>query len=208
VRRPVQLRHETPLSSEAYLAEHAWVKARLTTCPRHPAGGCGLVRNGTYPRKTPTGMRVTRYYCPTAHETFSLLPDCLASRFPSALDDLEHVVTQVTAARSVEAAADRLRPDIELPSAVRWIRRRLTLVRASLVIAAGVVGLALADVTLETLRAAWQTDRVLVALRGRMAVHLGQLPPPIGFGRRPISRPVRRPGRQHAMGPDRRGPSG
>ena len=140
MRRPVQLRHETPLSSEAYLAERAWVKASLAVCPRHPAGGCGFARHGTYPRKTPTGMRVTRYYCPTAHETFSLLPDCLASRFPSDLDDLERVVMQVSAASSVEAAADRLRLDIDLPSAVRWVRRRLTLVRASLVIAAGRVG--------------------------------------------------------------------
>jgi len=128
VRRLVQLRHATALTSEAYLAEHAWVKARLTVCPRHPRGGCGLARHGTYVRKTPAGMRVTRYYCPTAHETFSLLPDCLASRFPSDLDDLERVVSHVAAARSVEAAADTLRPDIELPSAVRWIRRRLSLV--------------------------------------------------------------------------------
>jgi len=29
VRRPVQLRRETSLISEAYLAEHAWVKASL-----------------------------------------------------------------------------------------------------------------------------------------------------------------------------------
>ena len=38
------------------------------------------MRHGTYPRRTPTGMRIARYYCPTAHETFSLLPDCLATR--------------------------------------------------------------------------------------------------------------------------------
>jgi hypothetical protein len=101
VRRLVQLRHATSLTSEAYLAEHAWVKASLATCPRHPGGGCGFARHGTYPRKTPTGMRVTRDYCPTAHETFSLLPDCLASRFPSDLDDLERVAVHVAAARSV-----------------------------------------------------------------------------------------------------------
>jgi hypothetical protein len=53
-------------------------------------------------------MRIARYYCPTAHETFSLLPDCLASRFPSDLDDLERVVIHVEAARSVEAADDVL----------------------------------------------------------------------------------------------------
>jgi hypothetical protein len=73
-------------------------------------------------------MRVTRYYCPTAHETFSLLPDCLASRFPSDLDELERVTIRVAAGRRVEAAADLRRPDITLPSAGRWIRRRLRLV--------------------------------------------------------------------------------
>ena len=125
--RPVQLRDPSSLTSEAYVAESAWQKARLTQCPRHPTGGCKLARHGTYVRTTPTGMRITRYYCPTAHETFSLLPDCLASRFPGDLDDLERVVAQVDAARGIEAAADGLRPDIVLPSAVRWVRRRLTL---------------------------------------------------------------------------------
>jgi hypothetical protein len=66
-------------------------------------------------------MRIARYYCPTARETFSLLPDCLASHFPGELDAIEHVVAAVETARSVEAAADILRPDTTLPSAVRWI---------------------------------------------------------------------------------------
>jgi hypothetical protein len=205
----VQLRHETPLTSEAYLAEHAWVKARLAVCPRHPRGGCGFARHGTYPRKTPAGMQIARYYCPTAHETFSLLPDCLASRFPSDLDDLERVVTHVGAARGIEAAADTLRPDIDLPSAVRWIRRRLTLVRAALVILAGVLpGLLVRDASLVALAGTWGTDRVLVTLRGRVASHLAVLPPPLGFGPRSVRRPARAPGRQHAMGAARAGPAG
>ena len=129
--RPVQLRDPSLLTSEAYVAESAWQKASLTHCPRHSRGGCGFARHGTYRRVTPAGMRITRYYCPTAHETFSLLPDCLASRFPGDLDDLERVVAQVEAAPSIEAAADVLCPDSVLPSAVRWVRRRLTLVRAT-----------------------------------------------------------------------------
>jgi hypothetical protein len=208
VRRPVQLRHETPLTSEAYIAEHAWRKATLATCPRHPAGGCGFARHGTYARKTPTGMRVTRYYCPTAHETFSLLPDCLASRFPSDLDELEQVVAQAATARSIEAAADRLRPDIELPSAVRWLRRRLMLVRTSLVLVAGLLGVPVAEGTLDAFRTSWQTDRVLVMTRGRVSRHITVLPPPLGFGPRPMRRPDRPSRRQHAMGPDRASPSG
>ena len=133
VRLPaVQLRDSSLLTSEAYVAQRGWQDASLGGCPRHPTGSCGFARHGTYPRQRPAGMRIARYYCPTAHETFSLLPDCLASRFPGDLDDLERVVAQVDAASSIEAAADVLRPDIVLPSAVRWVRRRLTLVRATL----------------------------------------------------------------------------
>jgi hypothetical protein len=153
-------------------------------------------------------MRVVRYYCPTAHETFSLLPDCLASRFPSDLDDLERVVRQVATSRSVEAAADVLRPDIELPSAVRWIRRRLTAVRASLVLVAGLLGVAIGDATLAAFRAAWDTERVLATVRTHAASQLPRLPPPLGFGPRARRRPARVTRRQHAMGPDRAGPSG
>ena len=130
----MQLRDPSSLTSEAYVAQRAWQDASLGGCPRHATGGCGFARHGTYPRQTPAGMRIARYYCPAAHETFSLLPDCLASRFPGHLDDLERVVAHVDAARSIEAAADILRPDVVLPSAVRWVRRRLTLVRATLVI--------------------------------------------------------------------------
>ena len=128
----MQLRDPRSLTSEAYVAQRAWQDASLARCPRHLTGGCGFARHGTYPRTTPVGMRITRYYCPTAQETFSLLPDCLASRFPGDLEDLERVVAQVDAARSIEATADVLRPDIVLPSAVRWVRRRLTLVRVTL----------------------------------------------------------------------------
>ena len=147
----MHLRKETPLTSDACLAERAWEKAGLPTCPRHLAGGCGFARHATYPRKTPAGMRVTRYDRPMAHEIFSLLPDCLASRFPSDLDDLERVATVVAGCRGVEAAADRLRGDITVPSAVRWIRRRLTLVRALLVLMAGRLPLDLALATLTAL---------------------------------------------------------
>jgi len=93
------------LTSEAYVAQCAWQRASLAGRPRHPGGGCGFARNGTYPRQTPAGMRIARYYCPTAHETFSLLPDCLASRFPGDLDDLERVVAHVEAALSIVRVA-------------------------------------------------------------------------------------------------------
>jgi hypothetical protein len=207
--RPVQLRDPSSLTSEAYVAERAWQKARLLHCPRHPRRGCGFARHGTYPRTTPAGMRIARYYCPTAHETFSLLPDSLAGRFPGDLDDLERVVAHVDAARSIEAAADVLRPDIVLPSAVRWVRRRLTLVRATLL---AVVTL-LPDrfdgrAQLAAVRAALDTDHALVTLRTRAAALLPALPRPLGFV--PPARASHAPGppRQHGMGADPRPPSG
>jgi hypothetical protein len=208
VRRLVQLRHETSLTSEAYVAQSAWANASLAACPRHPRGGCGFARHGTYPRTTPAGMRIARYYCPAAHETFSLLPDCLASRFPSDLDDLERVVTHVEAARSVEAAADALRPDIVLPSAVRWVRRRLGLVRAAVVLMATLLPDLVGHVRLTSVRTTWATDRALVAVRQRAALHLPAWPRPLGFGpHRMAGDGAARPA-LHEMGPDSPGPSG
>lgn len=205
----MQLREASSLTSETYLAQRAWQRASLAACPRHPRGGCGFARHGTYPRQTPAGMRIARYYCPTAHETFSLLPDCLASRFPGPLDDLERVVAQVEAARSIEAAADVLRPDIVLPSAVRWVRRRLTLVRATLVAVVTLLpDLLGGDVHLGAVRTALATDHALVTLRTRAALLLSALPRPLGFGRH--VRPPRGGGHrhQHDLGADPGAPVG
>ena len=201
--RPVQLRDPSSLTSEAYVAESAWQKASLTHCPRHARGGCGFARHGTYRRVTPAGMRITRYYCPTAHETFSLLPDCLASRFPGDLDDLERVVAQVEAAPSIEAAADVLCPDSVLPSAVRWVRRRLTLVRATcLAVVTLLPDLFRGDAQLGAVRAALGTDHALVLLRARAATLLPALPRPLGFGRHVPVRSAWPPRRQHRLGAD------
>ena len=207
--RPVQLRDPSSLTSEAYVAQRAWQKASLAGCPRHARGGCGFARHGTYPRQTPAGMQIARYYCPTAHETFSLLPDCLASRFPGELDAMEDVVAHVEAARSIEAAADVLRPDSVLPSAVRWVRRRLTLVRATLVIVVSLLpDVFTGDARLGAVRAALSTDHALVALRARAAARLPALPRPLGFG--PHVRPPRapRPRSQHDRGADPQPSSG
>lgn len=209
VPRPVQLRHASPLSGEAYVARRAWRDASLATCPRHPRGGCALVRHGTYPRRTPAGMRIARYYCPTARETFSLLPDCLASHFPGALDPIEHVVATVDTARSVEAAADRLRPDITLPSAVRWVRRRLTPIRHVLLALVTLLpDLFGGDARLAAVRLALATPSALVALRALAAPHLATLATPLGFRPRAARRDVPRAAVPHDMGADRAGPAG
>lgn len=154
-------------------------------------------------------MRIARYYCPTAHETFSLLPDCLASRFPGALDPIEQVVVTVETARSVEAAADVLRPDITLPSAVRWIRRRLTPVRRTLLAVVTLLpDLFTGDARLTAVRLALATPFALVALRTHAAPHLGTLPTPLGFHPRDARRGASSAAVPHGMGADRAGPSG
>lgn len=152
-------------------------------------------------------MRVARYYCPTAHETFSLLPDCLASRFPDTLEAVESVVATVEAARSVEAAADVLRPDITLPSAVRWVRRRLTPVRRALLAVVTLLpDLFTSDARVAAVRLALTTPSALVALRSHAAPHLATLPTPLGFHPRPSRRDARPPRDPHGMGADRAGP--
>jgi len=135
---PVQLRFETGLTGAEYVTREAWREARLSHCPLHPRGGCGFARHGSYERKTPAGTRIARWYCPQGHRTFSLLPDHLAARFPGTLSEIESVVATVEQASSLETAADTLRSDpVTLPSAVRWVRRRVAPVRTLLTIVVG-----------------------------------------------------------------------
>jgi hypothetical protein len=129
----MQISLHTASSAEAYVRNHEWRIAQLPECPLHPEGGCSFARHGSYPRLTPQGLRIARWYCPEGHRTFSLLPDFLAARLPDLLDSIEDSVTVAHSAKSLEAAADLLRgPDVELPGAIRWLRRRVQSVRASL----------------------------------------------------------------------------
>ena len=126
----VQLRLRTGLTGEQYVTAQGWRDATLARCPNHPGGGCSLARHGTYARKTPPGTRIARWYCPESHTTFSRLPDCLAARLAGTLAELEDVVATAERATSLEAAANAVRRDpIELPGAMRWLLRRIRLVR-------------------------------------------------------------------------------
>ena len=58
----------------------------------------------------------------------------MSARLTGSLDEAEQVVVKVEESRSVEAAAKKLRPEIEVAGAVRWVRRRLQGVRDSLLI--------------------------------------------------------------------------
>ena len=77
------------LTGEQYvISGEAWREARLGRCPNHPGGRCSFARHGVYERKTPTGTLIARWYCRESHQTFSLLPDCLAARLPGTLRSL------------------------------------------------------------------------------------------------------------------------
>ena len=128
----MQIRYATNLSAEQYVQQQAWQAATLKHCPLHPQGGCGFCKNGSYSRKFPDGTKVARWYCAGGHMSFSLLPDCLASRLSGSLIEVEDVLTEVEHSPSQEAAADNIRIDILLPGALRWIQRRIFLVKASL----------------------------------------------------------------------------
>ena len=201
----VQLRYETGLTGEQYVSARAWRDARLDRCPNHPRGGCSLARHGSYERKTPAGVRIARWYCPESHTTFSLLPDCLAARFPGTLDDLEAVVVAVEGSRSVEAAANALRRDaVELPGALRWVRRRVRLVRHALVRVIGLIPDRLSGcaATMVAVRARLKSKSALMELRAQVSAQLRALPAPLGFQPHGLGVRSRKPVFQHSMGPD------
>jgi hypothetical protein len=141
--------------------------------------------------------------------TIGLLPDFYASRTPGLLDDIEKVVAIAESARSVEDAAERVRPAddadaVTLAAAVRWLRRR---VRAIHRVLATVMGLEPAlfegcAPTIASFRTRLGTTTVLVELRGICARNLGMLAPPLGLIGR--CREELRPRRhlQQSTGPD------
>ena len=202
---PMQLRLATELTGEQYVNRQAWQEATLERCPLHPQGGCSFARHGTYERVNPPGTRIARWYCPEGHCTFSLLPDCLACRLSGTLVEVEAVVAEAEQAPSQERAADRLRPDgVELPSALRWLRRRVKAVHAALVIVLGLLPEMFlgCSPTVSDFRQCLQTPVCLVQLRALAAAFLGQLPAPLGFGPRYLSRGERQRADQQSLGPD------
>ena len=203
--RPVQLRYHTGLTGEAYVRTQAWRDARLERCPNHPHGGCSLSRHGTYARKTPRGAKIARWYCPESHTTFSLLPECLAARFPGELDEVEAVVAHAERAPSLAAAADALRRDaVELPGAMRWVGRRVRLVHHVLRVVIGLLPEPLARCVAEmgAVRTGLHTETALRALRTLVAEQLPVLPAPLGFQPHRLGTTNRLRARQHKMGPD------
>jgi hypothetical protein len=214
---PVQLRFDTGLAGEQYVTRELWRQARLERCPLHPQGGCGFARHGTYKRKSPLGTRIARWYCRLGHQTFSLLPDHLAARFPGTLPEIERVVAAAERASSVQACADALRPvTVSLPSAMRWVRRRLARVHALLPIVVAMVPQHLQGCapTIEAFHerlvakpatasiSASAPASVLVQLRDLLSVHLAALAYPLGLRHRCASGGEAQGALQQHKGPD------
>jgi hypothetical protein len=151
-------------------------------------------------------MRVARYYCRKGHKTFSLLPDCMSSRLSSSLTEVEQVVVAAEQAPTLEQAAQKIRPDIDLQGAIRWVRRRVQAVQVALLAIAtlwpAVFGVGSRVPTLTAFQSLLETRPVLMGLRPRVAMRLQSLPPPLGFGPRTAWRGPRRPWLQHQTGPD------
>jgi len=200
----VQVRLATGLTSEEYVRQKGWLAARLERCPFHPEGGCGFASHGSYERVSPAGCLIARSWCPTARTSISMLPDFLCARLTGTLAEVEAVVAAAEAASTQEAASEALRPEVELPGALRWLRRRTRLVRAGLAAAIGLLPGLLAGCrpTVTSLRSALGAEVVLVRLRVELAPHLAALPPPLGFGPRPLRRRPSPTALQQEAGPD------
>ena len=131
-------------------------------------------------------LQIARWYCPESHTTFSLLPECLAARFPGELDEVEAVVAYAERAPSLAGAANELRRDaVELPGAMRWVGRRVRLVHHVLGIVIGLLPEQLARCIAEmgAVRTRLHTETALRALRTLVAEQLPALPAPLGFRR-------------------------
>jgi hypothetical protein len=199
----VQLRYATNLPIEQYIDRKAWKDAKLDHCPLHPEGGCRFAKHGTYPRKSPEGVKIARWYCPDGCATFSMLPDCLCSRLSGTLIDVEDVIIQMESSPSQEAAADNIRLDINLPSALRWMRRRLFLIRITLMLLIDLVtSLGDCQPTVSSFRSVLGIEFVLPRLRMLASPYLNSLPPPLGFGPRPEVKKLKKSHFQHKTGTD------
>lgn len=200
----MQIRFATDLSADEYVRRRAWRDAALDTCPLHNKGGCGFASHGTYSRQAPQGTKIARWYCPDGHSTFSLLPDCLSSRLPGSLIEVETAIDEVENASSQEAAVHDLRLDVGLTGVLRWIRRRLFLVRATLTLLIELLPILPEDCTpcISSFRVALGVEHALPALRIYAAPYLQILPPPIGFGPRPQHKRIQKRHFQHKTGTD------
>lgn len=200
----MQLRFATDLSAEEYVRREAWKEAKLDNCPIHREGECGFKKHGTYSRKYPEGIKIARWYCRLGRQTFSFLPDCLSARLPGELKEVENVIKAVEKLPSQEDAAKRIRIDIFLPGALRWVRRRILPIRSALTMLIELIPSMFSpcEPTLSSFRCTLCVRHALPELRQHAAPFLDILPPPLGFYAKPGSKKIKNNRFQHKTGTD------
>ena len=185
----MQLRYQTKLTSSEYIEQEAWKNSPIMTCPVHfhSRGQCSFRRHGTYQRKYPDGLKIQRWYCQEAHQTFSQLPDFAACRASGELKDIENVAVLFGDERArgatVEQAARTIRPDISPQSAMRWVSRRCTWMLTALTLLAGIApeSGAACGKSIKELRAFFDIPVLLVNMRQIENSILQRAMPPLGF---------------------------
>ena len=201
----MQILFETRMTSEQYVSEQGWLEATLSSCPVHPHGGCGFRAHGSYPRKTPAGLRVARFYCAAGHVTISLLPDFMAASFSGELSEFEQAARVAEQTASVAAAAQQLRPELcDERSAARWLRRRLSALKSGLSsLVTSVPELFGVAPTLSAVatRFAAAAGRVLATARAKATTLLDRIATPLGLRHRPPVSMSDAESMQQAMGP-------
>ena len=176
-----------------------------------------MVGNGYYWRKYPEPLAIARFYCESAHTTFSLLPDFLSSRYRGTLAEFEEVCAAAenndclevaNTVRSIDVAVN-----ISERSAARWVARRIVLFNTIMLALLGVLAERLQDVRTATqlrqrLECSTDAGAALVALRAIVVANLAALPPPLGFGPWPKTDQHHQNPRPHTMGPEPPEPNG
>ncbi len=114
------------------------------------------------------------------------------------------MVTHVEQTGTLEAACSQLRLDIELPGVLRWVRRRVQAVHASLTTLKGLMPerFGACEPTLLSFARHLGVDTVLPALRSIAALYLLWLPGPLGLLPRPAPGGGADERHQQPVGPD------
>jgi len=182
----VQIVFASGHTSESYVSRQVWHKASIERCPK-----CNrrIRRHGTYARKTSGGIRIARFYCRPCKLTVSLLPDFLAAGYCDTLVDNRRAIEATATSSTFDEAATKLRPDIELQGARRWLRRRVQ--RHALILAIAATALGLPQAALD-----------VFSLRMNHPSLIAGLPTPVGLTHRPLATWTTTPAEQHSMGPD------
>jgi len=120
------------------------------------------------------------------------------------LIEVENIINQIEKSSSQEAAAENIRLDISLPSALRWMRRRLFLIRSTLILLIELLPSLPENCqsTFSSFRSVFGGKYVLPQLREVASQYLDILPPPLGFGPRPEAKKSKKIYFQHQTGTD------